>query len=89
MAAPTPTQIERRVLPAYHALVLDMDGVVTDTARVHAAAWKALFDEVLRRIGPRDQPPFRPGARLPGIYRRAHAGRRHAQMAGEFGDGVW
>jgi phosphoglycolate phosphatase-like HAD superfamily hydrolase len=34
-------------------LVFDMDGVVTDTARVHAAAWKALFAEVLRRIGPR------------------------------------
>jgi beta-phosphoglucomutase family hydrolase len=37
-----------------------MDGVVTDTARVHAAAWKALFDEVLPRLGGSDLPPFDP-----------------------------
>lgn len=30
-----------------HALVFDMDGVVTDTASVHAAAWKRLFDDYL------------------------------------------
>jgi beta-phosphoglucomutase family hydrolase len=30
------------------AIVLDLDGVVTDTASVHAAAWKALFDGVLQ-----------------------------------------
>jgi alpha,alpha-trehalase len=30
------------------AVVFDMDGVVTDTARVHAAAWKQLFDDWLR-----------------------------------------
>jgi alpha,alpha-trehalase len=29
------------------AVVFDMDGVVTDTATVHAAAWKRLFDEYL------------------------------------------
>jgi HAD superfamily hydrolase (TIGR01509 family) len=29
------------------AAVLDLDGVVTDTARVHAAAWADLFDSVL------------------------------------------
>ena len=28
----------------FDAVVLDMDGVVTDTASVHAAAWKAAFD---------------------------------------------
>jgi len=27
----------------------DMDGVLTDSARLHAAAWKRLFDDVLRR----------------------------------------
>ncbi|HZK58301.1 MAG TPA: beta-phosphoglucomutase family hydrolase [Cryobacterium sp.] len=32
---------------AYDAVIFDMDGVVTDTASVHAGAWKALFDEVL------------------------------------------
>lgn len=30
-----------------HALICDMDGVLTDTAGLHARAWKTLFDEVL------------------------------------------
>lgn len=33
----------------YDAVVFDMDGVVTRTAEVHAAAWKRLFDDVLAR----------------------------------------
>ncbi len=36
-------------------VIFDMDGVVTDTAHVHATAWKKLFDECLeeraRRLG--------------------------------------
>ena len=35
------------VTGGYGAVIFDMDGVVTDTARLHAAAWKALFDEAL------------------------------------------
>ena len=31
------------------AVVFDLDGVVTDTASVHAAAWSRLFDEYLAR----------------------------------------
>jgi trehalose 6-phosphate phosphatase len=31
------------------ALLFDLDGVVTKTAAVHAAAWKRLFDELLER----------------------------------------
>jgi beta-phosphoglucomutase family hydrolase len=31
----------------FDAVIFDMDGVITDTARVHAAAWKATFDEFL------------------------------------------
>jgi alpha,alpha-trehalase len=42
------------------AVVLDMDGVITDTATAHAGAWKRLFDEYLveraRRTGERTQP---------------------------------
>ncbi len=30
------------------ACLFDMDGVVTKTAVVHAAAWKEMFDEFLR-----------------------------------------
>ncbi|WP_448072947.1 beta-phosphoglucomutase family hydrolase [Georgenia yuyongxinii] len=33
--------------PPQEAVIFDMDGVVTDTAAVHAAAWKRLFDDVL------------------------------------------
>jgi beta-phosphoglucomutase family hydrolase len=31
------------------AVIFDMDGVVTETASVHAAAWKRLFDDYLER----------------------------------------
>jgi len=35
-------------LTSLRAVVFDTDGVVTDTARVHAAAWKHVFDGFLR-----------------------------------------
>jgi alpha,alpha-trehalase len=44
------------------AVILDMDGVVTDTARLHARAWKRLFDEYLetRRRRGESHEPFDP-----------------------------
>ena len=33
----------------YDAVLLDLDGVITDTANLHAACWKQMFDEYLRR----------------------------------------
>lgn len=43
-------------LPAgVSACLFDMDGVLTQTAKVHAAAWKQMFDEFLAGRG---QPPF-------------------------------
>jgi beta-phosphoglucomutase family hydrolase len=42
------------------AVVFDTDGVLTDTASVHAAAWKRLFDEYLRQRAERLGEPFRP-----------------------------
>lgn len=36
----------------FEAVIFDMDGVVTDTAAVHAASWKRLFDEVLPVLSP-------------------------------------
>ncbi|MEQ3549292.1 beta-phosphoglucomutase family hydrolase [Pseudonocardia nematodicida] len=39
------------------ACLFDLDGVLTDTASVHAAAWKQMFDEYLEH---RDGPGFRP-----------------------------
>lgn len=32
----------------FNAVVLDMDGVITKTAEVHAKAWKQMFDEFLK-----------------------------------------
>lgn len=37
------------------AVIFDLDGVITRTARVHARAWKAALDPLLERRG---QPPF-------------------------------
>lgn len=42
------------------AVLFDLDGVVTDTASVHAAAWKQVFDDVLRTLAARDG--FEPSA---------------------------
>ena len=33
----------------YDAILLDLDGVITDTANLHAACWKKMFDEYLRK----------------------------------------
>lgn len=35
-------------LTMINAVIFDTDGVVTDTARVHAAAWKRVFDAFMR-----------------------------------------
>lgn len=42
----------------YDAVIFDMDGVVTRTAEVHAAAWKRLFDDVLAKAA--DGGDFKP-----------------------------
>ena len=44
----------------FDAVIFDLDGVVTRTASVHAAAWKQLFDEYrAERLG-RDLPAYEP-----------------------------
>ena len=45
-------------LADFDAVIFDMDGVVTDTAEAHAAAWKRLFDEFLRKRSEREDVPF-------------------------------
>jgi beta-phosphoglucomutase family hydrolase len=42
------------------ACLFDMDGVVTKTAVVHAAAWKEMFDEFLRQWSAKTGAPFVP-----------------------------
>lgn len=41
------------------AAIFDMDGVITRTATVHAAAWKETFDDLLRRRA-QEGVPYRP-----------------------------
>ena len=42
----------------YDAFVFDLDGVVTKTAKVHAAAWKDLFDSYLQERAEEKGEPF-------------------------------
>ena len=42
------------------AVILDLDGVITFTARVHAAAWKELFDKFLRQQSEKSGETFQP-----------------------------
>ncbi len=44
----------------YDAVLLDLDGVITDTARIHAACWKQMFDEYLRKRAIQSGEAFRP-----------------------------
>ena len=44
----------------HDAVVFDMDGVVTQTSVVHAAAWKALFDAYLKTRSAHESGDFRP-----------------------------
>jgi beta-phosphoglucomutase family hydrolase len=44
----------------YDAILFDLDGVLTATAKVHAASWKVMFDEFLRRRADGRGEPFRP-----------------------------
>ena len=43
-----------------HAVIFDMDGVVTDTATIHAAAWKQMFDEYLEERARQQGEQFQP-----------------------------
>jgi len=44
----------------YLAAIFDMDGVITQSARVHAAAWKRMFDEYLKQRGDREGKEHKP-----------------------------
>lgn len=42
------------------ACLFDLDGVLTQTAKVHAAAWKQMFDDFLERHAEQTHTPFVP-----------------------------
>ncbi len=44
----------------YKAAIFDLDGVLTRTAQVHAAAWKEMFDAFLREYAVKTTSPFQP-----------------------------
>ena len=44
----------------YDAVLLDLDGVITDTANLHAACWKQMFDEYLQKRATQSGEAFRP-----------------------------
>jgi beta-phosphoglucomutase family hydrolase len=44
----------------FDAVLFDLDGVLTATAKVHAACWKRMFDEYLGLRGARTREAFRP-----------------------------
>lgn len=44
----------------YDAVLFDLDGVLTDTAKMHATCWKTMFDEYLRKRATEQGEMFRP-----------------------------
>src|SRR5215469_10859657 len=52
----------RRVITRdqYDAVLLDLDGVITDTASLHATCWKRMFDEYLQERASQRGEAFRP-----------------------------
>jgi len=56
-----PDTAQRLGLPSgIRACLFDLDGVLTQTARVHAQAWKEMFDAFLRQRSERIGEPFVP-----------------------------
>src|SRR3954452_7021678 len=46
--------------PGINVCLFDLDGVLTQTAKVHARAWKQMFDEFLRRRAQTEGSEFQP-----------------------------
>src|SRR5215471_14447455 len=44
----------------YDAVLFDLDGVITNTATLHARCWKLMFDEYLRKRAEQRAEAFRP-----------------------------
>ena len=44
----------------FDAVLFDLDGVLTSTARIHSRCWKAMFDDFLGRRAADGKEPFRP-----------------------------
>ena len=60
MSSPGPGPTAVGLPPRVSACLFDLDGVLTDTASVHAAAWKEMFDGFLRARAETLGEPFVP-----------------------------
>ena len=58
MAGPSGSAVLSR--ERFDAVLFDLDGVITDTARVHAVAWKRMFDDFLREYASEHGEDFAP-----------------------------
>jgi beta-phosphoglucomutase family hydrolase len=47
-------------LMMFDAVLFDLDGVLTSTAKIHAACWRSMFDDFLRKHADRRRQPFTP-----------------------------
>lgn len=67
----------------YQAALLDLDGVVTRTARIHARAWKAMFDGFLESRSREEGSPHEP-FRIDPDYRELVDGKPRHEGATSF-----
>lgn len=81
LGAPRATNRMLGLPPGTAACLFDLDGVLTGSAEIHAAAWRDTFDEFLssrlERTGERFA-PFRPFSRRYDYYRHIHGKPRLA-----------
>jgi len=52
------TTLSVLIMPLFKSVIFDLDGVITKTASVHAAAWKEMFDEFLYKREAKDNEAF-------------------------------
>ena len=50
----------RQITQRFQAVLFDLDGVLTATAKIHSACWKKMFDEYLQRRAQATGEPFIP-----------------------------
>jgi alpha,alpha-trehalase len=72
------------------AVLFDLDGVLTATAKVHAACWKKMFDDFLRRRAESSAEPFVPFD-IDSDYKRYVDGKPRYDGVSSFLDsrGIW
>ena len=52
---------EKPITPdRFDAVLFDLDGVLTSTAKIHSRCWKTMFDEFFSQRAAEGKEPFRP-----------------------------